>query len=196
MKELAEDKVFRGAILQLEDFTDPLRSDVTLLAAALITLGFGKAGPKLFHVTYEHVRGETRFHSVWTFRAVSRDRKHDGVKLRAAWDDPEWLGANPLHPLTVIRDGLSYAKALSHSPKFTLAELNTLERPDAYLEASMFNLIQILKAIPRSSPKGIIRVGPDGYAGYVPRVWSEPKKRDFMRYVERRDLRGKLEVPV
>jgi hypothetical protein len=191
-----EDRVFRGSIVQIKDNSDPLRSDATLFAAALLTMGFRPGGPKLFHVTYEYDRGEMRYDCIWTFKALSRDGKYDGVKMRNVWDDHDWLVMNPKHSLTIIRAGLTYAKALSHTPRYTIAEMNTLDNPDALLECAMFNLIFILRAIPRSSPKGVVRLGPDGYAGYVPRLWSEPKKKEFLHYVERPDLRPKLTVPI
>lgn len=172
-----------GGLIQIHDGTDPLRSDVTLLVAALLTLGIPAAGGELFYCTCEAERGEVKFDAVWTLKDESSDGRFDAGKMRAAWDDSQWLLANPKHPLSVIRCGLSYQRAFHYTPKFTLKELATIETPDTWLEAAIRNLIFILRELPNIPPRGAVRFGPD-WAAFVPQNLADDRRTRFLKYVE------------
>jgi hypothetical protein len=182
---------FRGSFVQLFDSTDPLRSEVTLFVASLLALGIGQHGPSLFHCTFEHLRGETQFHSTWTLAGASRDGRFDTVKMQKAWDDGLWLCANPKHPLAILRNGLTYQRAFSYTPRFTLAELARIETPDTWLEAAIRNLIWLLREMPRCIPEGIVRFGPR-HAAMVPKSLPEKEKTRFLRYVEHPGKRAEI----
>lgn len=173
----------RGSLVQLLDAGDPLRSDTTLLAAALLTLGIPAASRQLFSCTYEPVRGETQFHVIWTFQCASKCGRFDARTMQLAWEDGAWLLANPRHPLAILRDGLTYARALSHLPKFTLEELARLETPATWLEAGRRNLIVLLRALPCAAQKGIVRFG-ESHLAFVPKAMPEAQKSVFLDYVE------------
>lgn len=175
-----------GSLVQIRDNEDPLRSDVTLLIAALLTLGIPAAGGELFYSTCEAVRGEVKFESVWSLRGISRDGRFDTVRMRQCWADAPWLLANPSHPMSVMRCGLTYHRAFSYSPRFTLTELANLETPDTWLEAAIRNLIFILRELPAVPPRGTVRFGPD-WAAFVPRNLPDDRRTRFLKYVETQD---------
>lgn len=177
--------------MQIHDEADPLRSDITLLAAALLALGIPQHGGVLFHCTYEHVRGETKFRSTWTFADKSRDGRFSTPAMQKAWEDPAWLAANAKHPLAVLRSDLTYARAFSYTPRFTLAELARIERPETWLEAAIRNLIFILREMPRVIPEAIIRFGPT-HAAMVRRDLTEGDKTRFLRFVENPGKRSEI----
>lgn len=159
----------RGSIVQLFDGTDPLRSDTTLLATALLTLGIPIAGKCGFNCTYEHTRGSTDFHAIWTFGGVSKCGRFDAKAMELAWADGVWLGANPQHPLAILRGGLTFQRALTMTPRFTLEELARIETPDTWLEAGARNLVMLLRMLPRAAQKGIVRFG-ESHLAFVPRL--------------------------
>lgn len=173
----------RGNLIQLIDGGDPLRSDTTLLAAALLTLGIPAASKQLFSCTYESVRGGVEFHVIWTFQCPSKCRRFDARSLQLAWTDHAWLLANPRHPLAILRDGLTFDRALKMTPRFSLDELARIEAPDTWVEAGCRNLIVLLRAIPRAAQKGVVRFG-ETHLAFVPRAMSEPKKKAFLDYAE------------
>jgi hypothetical protein len=162
---------------------DPLRSDTTLLATALLTLGVPSVGNQLFTCTYEHARGETLFHSIWTFAGLSKCKRFDSRSMQLAWNDGAWLLANPQHPLSILREGLTYQRAFSLTPRFTLEELARIETADTWIEAGCRNLILILRSLPRAAQKGVVRFG-DTHLAFVPKAMPEAKKTTFLKYVE------------
>lgn len=181
----------RGSVIQLLDDTDPLRSDTTLLAAALLTLGVPAAGKQLFSCTYERVRGAVEVRVAWTFAGLSADRRFDARGMQIAWSDGPWLLQNPQHPLAVLRGGLTYVRAFAHTPRFSLAELARIETPDTWLEAGCRNLIVLLRAIPQAARKGIVRFG-ETHLAFVPRDMAEKKKTRFLEYVEHPQKRPQI----
>jgi hypothetical protein len=151
---MSEPAAFLGGVCQIFDSEDPLRSDTTLLVASLLTLGIPSAGRDLFHCTYENVRGAVQFNTVWTLRGESSCKRFGTPAMQKAWQDHAWLAANPAHPLAILRSGLTYARAMTYTPRFTLAELAAIERPETWLEAAFRNLIYLLRNIPSPpSPK-------------------------------------------
>jgi hypothetical protein len=175
----------RGGVVQLFDEEDPLRSDVTIQAAALLTLGIPPKLKEFFHVTYESIRGEIKFHSVWTFGGISFDKRFDTVQMRRAWGDGAWLLANPKHPLAILRTGLTYHRAFNHTPKYTIEERNRIETPDTWLESGCHNLIWLLRQIPLCAKqrRGIIRFAPVHLA-MVPANLPETSKTRLIKYAE------------
>jgi hypothetical protein len=180
---MSEPAAFLGGVCQIFDSEDPLRSDTTLLVASLLTLGIPSAGRDLFHCTYENVRGAVQFNTVWTLRGESSCKRFGTPAMQKAWQDHPWLAANPAHPLAILRSGLTYARAMTYTPRFTLAELAAIERPETWLEAAFRNLIYLLRNIPSAIPQGIVRFGPRHMA-FVRRNKSEAEKARFLRYVE------------
>lgn len=174
-----------GALVQIYDEDDPLRSDTTLLVAALLTLGVPPAGRDLFCATCEAVRGARQWRVQWSLRGGSEDGRFDAVKMQAAWADGAWLLQNPAHPLALLRGGLTYARAFGYTPRFTLAELAHLETPDTWLEAGIRNLVYLLREMPRAAAhaRDIIRFGPR-WAAFVPQDAPEAAKTRLLRYVE------------
>jgi len=177
--------------VQIFDRTDPLRSDTTLLVAALLALGIPPHGQQLFTCVYEVVRGETRFDCTWTLKSMSADGRFATVTMQDAWDDHAWLCANPRHPLALIRTALTYQRAFSYTPRFTQAELKNIERPETWLEAAIRNLIWLLREIPRAVPDGIVRFGPR-HAAMVPRTLGEKDRTRFLRFVENPSKRAEI----
>lgn len=175
-----------GSLIQIRDHEDPLRSDITLLVAALLTLGVPAAGGELFYSVCEPRGGELVVDSVWTLKGESRDGRFSAAAMRDAWNDSPWLLANPKHPLSVIRCGLSYKRAFSYTPRFTLPELATIETPDTWLEAAIRNLVFILRELPAVPMRGTVRFGPD-WAAFVPQTLPEDRKTRFLKYVETQD---------
>jgi hypothetical protein len=176
----------RGGIVQIIDETDPLRSDTTLLIAALLALGIPQQGRELFHCTYEHVRGETLFRCVWSLGCESADKRFETSAMEKAWDDGAWLLANPRHPLALMREGVTYKRAFSYTPRFSLDELKRIETPETWIEAGIRNLITLLRGIPRKSHKGIVRFGHD-HAAFVPAGLSDDRRTRLLKYVETQD---------
>jgi len=175
-----------GSLVQIRDHDDPLRSNVTLLVAALLTLGIPPAGGELFYSTCEAKCGEVLIDSVWTLKGSSRDGRFDTGQMRDAWADAHWLLANPGHPLAVMRCGLSYQRALTYTPRFTLTEIATIETPDTWLEAACRNLIFILREPPAFPLRGAVRFGPD-WAAFVPHNRPDDRRTRFLKYVETQD---------
>lgn len=173
-----------GGIVQIFDETDPLRSDTTLLAAALVTLGIPRAREcRLFHCTYEQVRGATQFRAAWSFRSESIDGRFLTAGMELCWKDGAWLMANPTHPLAILRCGLTFERAFKHTPRFSREYLSSVETPDTWIEAACYNLIFLLRGMPRTVPEGIIRFGPR-HAAMVPKNLPESDKTKFIKYVE------------
>lgn len=181
----------RGAFIQIIDDADPLRADATLLAAALLTLGIPAASKELFSCTHEHVRGALEFHTVWTFGGASKCGRFDSKAMELAWSDGPWLLANPKHPLAILRDGLTYARAFSMTPRFSLAELARIETPDTWIEAGCRNLIVLLRAMPRAAQKGIVRFG-ETHLAFVPKSMPEAQKKAFLDYAEHPAKRAQI----
>jgi len=182
-----------GSLVQIRDYDDPLRSDVTLLIASLLTLGVPAAGGELFYSTCEAKAGEVVVESVWTLKGASRDGRFDTGQMRDAWSDSPWLLANPAHPLAVLRCGLSYQRAFSYTPRFTLTELATIEKPDTWLEAAIRNLIFILRELPSAPLRGAVRFGPD-WAAFVPQNLPDDRRTRFLKYVETKDPNKRREI--
>lgn len=179
-----------GSLVQLTDESDPLRSDTTLLIASLLTLGIPGAGRDLFVATCEAVKGETVWKVTWSLRDASEDDRFATLKMQVAWTDGAWLLANPTHPLATLRSGLTYARAFSYTPRFTLAQLAAIETPDTWLEAGIRNLIYLLREMPRAAAhaRDIIRFGPR-WAAFVPQDIEDSEKSRLLHHVERRDKR-------
>ena len=172
-----------GSFVQIFDYEDPLRSDTTLLIAALLTLGIPPMEGELFHVAREAVRGELKAQAIWTLHHESSDHRFSAVLMEKAWNDGVWLAANPKHPLAILRSAISYARAFSSSPRFTLVELQRIETPDTWAEAGVRNLIWLLRQLPTSDPRRIVRFGPR-WAAFVPSRLSESQKTRLLKYVE------------
>lgn len=175
-----------GSIVQIRDHEDPMRSEVTLLIAALLTLGIPPAGGELFYSTCEARQGETVIESIWSLQGASRDGRFSTSKMREAWADAPWLLANPQHPLSVMRCALSYQRAFTHTPRFTLTELARIETPDTWVEAACRNLIFILRELPHVPLRGTVRFGPD-WAAFVPQNLPAATRTRFLKYVETQD---------
>lgn len=175
----------RGTFVQLFDDTDPLRSDVTLCVAALLTLGIPAAGDALLHFTAELVRGATVRRAVWTFADSDKSQRFATRTMADAWNDAAWLLQNPTHPLAIIRGALTFAAAVKCSPKFTAEYRARVETPDTWRETAMHNLLIILSRIPQVSrtTRGIVRFATD-HAAYVPIILPEKQKTELIKYVE------------
>lgn len=172
-------------IVQLFDEEDPFRSDLTLLAAALLTLGIPQVKGRRSHATVEAARGERKARLVWNFEAASRDRRYSTVEMQRAWNDGVWLLAHPTHPLAILRSGLTFARAMQFQPKFTPAYRAAVETPDTWLETGVHNLLILLRDMPAvfATSRHIIRFG-QRHAALVPATFSEKEKCQFIRYVE------------
>lgn len=170
-----------------------MRSDVTLLAAALFTLGIPAAGNSLLHFTAEAKAGATVRRAVWTFSDTSKDKRFSTSAMITAWDDYAWLCANPQHPLAIIRGALTFEAAAKVQPKFTVAERARIETPETWVETAKHNLLILLSRIPASqrSARGIVRFATD-HAAYVPLSLPEPKKTELIKYVEHPSKRPAL----
>lgn len=172
-------------IVQLFDEEDPFRSDTTLLAAALLTLGIPQVGPRPNHAVVEAARGERKPTFVWNFADASRDRRFSTVTLKRAWSDGSWLLANAVHPLAIMRGGLTYARAMTFAPRYSVEYRSRVETPDTWLETAVHNLLILLRDMPATlaDARGIIRFAPR-HAALVPASLSEKQKTEFIRYVE------------
>jgi hypothetical protein len=182
-----------GSLVQIIDDTDPRRSDKTLCAAALLTLGISPAGREYFHATVEMVRGALEWQTIWSFRQDSACGRFDTAAMLKAWDDALWLVNNPQHPLSIIRTGLNYNRVFKMTPRFSLEELRRIETPDTWLEAAARNLIVLLRDMPEAltTVRKIIRFGPD-FAAFVPKCMDDKQQTRFLNYVERPDYRSRL----
>jgi hypothetical protein len=180
--------LFLGGLVQLIGADDPQRSDTTLLAASLFTLGIPRAGEEYFSCTCERLNGSLDWHCIWHLRDESRDGRFDTGKMIAGWNSGTWLLANPTHPLAILRNGLTFPRAFTYTPRFTLAERTHLETPDTWMETGIYNLIYLLRDMPRGrqSARAIARFGPRWNAG-VPLNLAESDKTRFLKYVEHRD---------
>ena len=174
--------------MQIEDTTDPLRSDTTLLIAALLALGVPFAAPT--HCTYELVRGETVFRTVWTLRAESKCKRFSTAAMENEWAANPWT-LPATHPLFALRSGLTFDRALSYTPRFTPSMRANVENADTWLEAAILNLLILMCEIPRIVPEGIVRFGAR-HAAMVPRTLSESAKTRFLKYVEFPSKRAEL----
>lgn len=172
-------------LVHIYDEADPLRSDTTLLVAALLTLGIAGNGRDLFCATSEFKNGGREWRVIWSLHGKSTDGRFDCVQMQKAWSDGAWLLQNATHPLAILRGGLSYARAFSHTPRFTLAELAAIETPDTWIEAGCRNLVYLLRAMPRAAAhaRDIIRFGPT-WAAFVPQDAPEDARTRLLRYVE------------
>ncbi len=182
-----------GAVVQIMDAGDPRSSDATLLVAALLTLGIPAATDEFFHITRELERGEQIWHVIWTLRAASADGRFATPEMVKAWDDGAWLLQHPNHPLAILRGGLTYQRAMSHTPRFTLAELAKIETPDTWLEAACRNLICLLRDMPvaAQAARKIIRFGRN-HAAFVPQCMPDKAQTRFLHYVEKPAQRDQL----
>lgn len=176
---------FTGGLVHLYEEGDPRASDTTLLVAALLSLGIPPAGPEFFVFTTEQIRGENRQVGIWMLSDSSPDERFYAAPLARVWNDHAWLVKNPKHPLAILRNGLTYQRTFSHTPKLTLAQLERLETPDAWIEAAMRNLITILRELPAvaETTRGVVRFSVDSSA-LVPRCLPETSKTKFLKYVE------------
>jgi hypothetical protein len=174
-----------GEVVQIFGDDDPRRSDKTLLVAALLALGIPRATREFFHATCEFSRGETVWKTIWTLSQESRDKRFDTAKMIAAWDDGAWLVQNPAHPLAILRGALTFSHTFSYSPRFTLAELANIEKPETWIEAAIRNLIVLLRDMPeaRKAARKIIRFGRN-HAGFVPLCMPDKAQTRLLRYVE------------
>jgi hypothetical protein len=180
-----------GQFVQIFDSEDPLRSDTTLLIAALLTLGIPPMEPGFFHTAREAVRGELKTQAIWTLHHQSPDRRFSARLMEAAWDNAAWLSTNPTHPLAILRGAITWHRAFNSSPRFSLDELRRIETPDTWAEAGVRNLIYLLRQLPCADPRRIVRFGPT-WAAFVPASLSESKKTRLLKYVESPSKRGQL----
>jgi hypothetical protein len=182
-----------GDLVEIIDEHDPRRSDTTLLVAALLTLGIPAAHREFCVPTVELIRGEQKWHTIWLLREESKCGRFKTPAMRRVWSDGAWLLANPQHPLAILRCGLTYAKAMTHTPKFTIEERERIETPDTWLESAMHNLIVILRDLPlvTTASRSIVRFGPR-HAALVPRCLNDGRKSRFLKYVEQPRLRSQL----
>lgn len=182
-----------GDLVEVVDEDDPRRSDTTLLVAALLTLGIPAAQREFCFPTVELVRGEKKWRTIWLLREESKDRRFQTPGMVRSWVDGQWLVANPQHPLAIMRGGLTYAKALQHTPKFSPEYREKVETPDTWLESAMHNLIVILRDFPTivQAARSIVRFGPR-HCAFVPRCLNDASKSRFLRYVESPRKRSQL----
>lgn len=182
-----------GGIVQIIGEDDPRQSDTTLLVASLLTLGVPRATREFFHATREFTRGETVWKTLWTLAQESADKRFDAASMVKAWSDGAWLLQHPQHPLAILRGGLTYAKAFSYTPKFTLAELAKIETPDTWMESAIRNLIVLLRDMPEANraARKIIRFGRN-HAGFVPHCMPDKGQTRFLRYVEKPEKREEI----
>ncbi len=176
----------QGPFFQVFDDTDPLRSDCTLLAAALCTLGIRPRQPsEPVHVTTEFDRGAVQFRCVWTFAGESKDGRFIAAVMKDAWDDGAWLLKNPRHALAILRTGLTYARLAGFVPRFTLAQLAKVETPDTWLEAGVRNLVWCLRRIPDAAKarRSIIRFERT-HAAFVPAHLGKPEAARLIHHAE------------
>lgn len=175
-----------GEIVQLFGEDDPRRSDTTLLVASLLALGIPRASREFFHATREFLRGETVWRTIWTLRDESADKRFNTLGMIKAWSDGQWLLQHAQHPLAILRGGLTYDRAFKHTPKFTLAELEKIEKPDTWLEAAIRNLVVLLRDMPEANraARKIIRFGRH-HAAFVPGCLADKAQTRLLNYVEK-----------
>ncbi len=183
-----------GALVQIHDREDPRRSDTTLLAAALLTLGYPRAGRNFLYTACETARGETRWKTTWTFHGQSAETslgKLAANKVIKVWRgrDGNWLLQNPGHAVTVLRIGLRYDRLASFTPKFSRAELARIATPDTWLEAGFRNLVHVLRRLlpaAMAEARSVVRFSAQR-AAFVPRCFSEAHKTRLLKFAETTD---------
>ena len=179
-----------GPMVQIHDREDPLRSDTTLLAAALITLGYPQAARDFFHSTSEYARGETQWKTTWTFHGESSEPSIAGLGadvVMNAWRDPSgmWLLRHPGHAVTVLRERLRFEKLAAFTPTFPRQQLAVLTTPEAWFEAGMRNLVHILRNLPSATgeARAVVRFSATR-AAFVPRCLPESEKTRRIKFAE------------
>lgn len=183
----------RGGNVQLFDDTDPLRSDVTLCVAALLTLGIPVAGNSLLHFTTERVRGAANTRAVWTLGGASKCKRFETAKMIDAWESAEWLAKNPQHPLAVIRGALTFEAAMKFTPRFTPEYRTRIESAETWIETAMHNLLILLRDMPRAAKavRGIIRFAQD-HAAFVPVALPQTAQTRLIKYAEHPEKRASI----
>ena len=189
-----------GALVQLHDQEDPLHSDTTLLAAALIALGYPQATRDFFHITCEFVCGETQWKTTWTFHGASVEPLVGDLGADAvvkAWQDPsgQWLLRNPGHPLCILRDDLRYDRLAHFTPSFSRAQLARIFTPAAWLEAGLRNLVHILRHMPRAAEeaRAVVRFSPQR-AAFVPRCLPQSEQTRRIKFAETTDAHKRRSI--
>lgn len=174
-----------GGIVHVYDQDDPRRSDNTLLVAALLALGIPAATEEFFHSTCEVSKGARVWRTQWTLREQSKCGRYNTPAMVRVWNEGAWLCANPKHPLAILRSGLTYAKAFSYTPRFTLAELAKIETADTWIEAAIYNLVVLLRDMPEAlrATRNIIQFGPH-WGAFVPQCAPEAQKTRLLKHVE------------
>lgn len=183
----------KGAFVQLFDDTDPLRSDVTLCAAALLTLGIPRHGKSLLHFTTERIRGAAVRRAVWTFAGASPCGRFSTHDMITGWDSAVWLERNQSHPLAIIRASLTYDVAMKFTPKFTPDYRRRVETPETWRETAVHNLLVLLRDMPAAmrGVRGVIRFGPEHMA-FVPLALPQEKQTRLIKYAEHPDKRPEI----
>ena len=186
-----------GKLVQLHDPEDAMRSDTTLLAAALITLGFPRATRDFFHPAREFIRGAWCWRLTWAFLGESRCRRFEADDMVKWWRDSSgsFFLQHPAHPLSILRSALTYARIAGFTPRFSRQQLAAVETPDTWLEAGMRNLVMILAAIPVALPetRSIVRFGAQ-HAAFVPQCQPEADKTRLLKFVETTDPEKRLQI--
>lgn len=179
-----------GPLVQIHDREDPMRSDTTLLAAALITLGYPQAARDFFHTTSEYLRGETQWKTTWTFHGESTEPSIGilGADVVVnAWRDPAgmWLLRNAGHPVAVLRERLRYESFAAFTPNFSRQQLAVLTTPAAWVEAAVRNLVHILRHLPAAAgeARSVERFSATR-AAFVPRCLPESEKTRRIKFAE------------
>ncbi len=177
----------KAKFYQALDDGDPLRSDVTLLIAALCTLGIPPAAQDFFTLNREPGRGGTKTTVLWSLGAESPCRRFSAVEMEKAWTDFDWQARNPKHPLTILRNTLHYEKVFKLVPKFSLEQLRAVETPDTWAEQGARNLVHLLRELSVALPnrtRGIVRFAFDA-AAIVPITWDQTDQTKLIKYAER-----------
>lgn len=189
-----------GPLVQVSGFDDPLRSDTTLLAAALLTLGYPAASRDYLHLTCETDRGEARWKTVWSFHGESAEPAMRGFGadvLREAWLDPacRWLLRNADSPLAVLKNSLRYEKIYGFTPKYSREQLAQLATPDTWLEAGFRNLVHLLRSLPRAMQEvRLVERFAATRAAFVPRCLPESEKTRRLKFAETTDANKRRSI--
>ncbi len=171
----------------LDRGADPLRSDLTLLVAALVTLGIPPAPKDFFTLTREAGRGETRLCPLWSLGSVSACGRYAAPDMETAWTSLDWQAANPRHPLTILRSALHYDKVFKLTPRFSREQLAAVENPDTWAEAGARNLVHLLRELAASlanRTRSIVRFAFDA-AAIVPVTWGQTDQTKLIKHAER-----------
>jgi hypothetical protein len=159
---------------------NPVTSERTLLAVALLTLGVLPHGAEWFVQTMDMRAGdESVLLNLWTFQTKSRDGKQSTAKLIEQWDDPAWLLAHPMAPLTTLRRGLASPDLLE-----ALAFSCDPESPYAYLSQGLANLARVRASLANVVP--LIKITKAGRNVWIPADATDAHHAKMMALFDRK----------